>query len=333
MTVLGLDIGGANIKAANAEGWACSLPFPLWKQPEQLTARLQRLLAEAPACERVAVTMTGELADCFATRAEGVRRIIVAVMEAVADRPVVVWTTSGRFLPPAAAIESVLAVSAANWHALATWLARQWPRESGLLVDIGSTTTDIIPFRQGEVCARGSTDFSRLQNQELVYTGVRRTPLCAVSSHIQVRGYSTPVAAEWFATTVDIHLWRGLLTEDPDDRDTADGRPCLKSAAAARLARMVCSDEGELNPGDVDEIAAEFAAAQLSQIRTAVESVLARQEQVPDRLIVSGSGEFLARQVAGQLPQLATVPRSSMSDLWGSEVATSACAFAVACLS
>ncbi len=42
----------------------------------------------------------------------------------------------------------------------AGWLARRLG--DGLLVDIGSTTTDIVPFLRSEVAARGSADAERL---------------------------------------------------------------------------------------------------------------------------------------------------------------------------
>ena len=46
--ILGLDIGGANLKAAtpNPGGRAASVPFPLWKQPDRLPAALAELVAQ-----------------------------------------------------------------------------------------------------------------------------------------------------------------------------------------------------------------------------------------------------------------------------------------------
>src|SRR5438046_1175169 len=72
MSVLGLDIGGANLKAVHADGSARTVRFPLWKQPADLPAALSALLASMPHSTRLAVTMTGELCDCFATKREGV---------------------------------------------------------------------------------------------------------------------------------------------------------------------------------------------------------------------------------------------------------------------
>ncbi len=81
MTWLGLDIGGANLKAADGRGWAHSVPFALWRNPQGLIGALAALVETAPAAERLAVTMTGELCDCFRSKAEGVRHILAAVVQ------------------------------------------------------------------------------------------------------------------------------------------------------------------------------------------------------------------------------------------------------------
>ena len=48
MNMLGLDIGGANLKLADGLGYAQSIPFPLWQQPEQLPSALAQMLTQAP---------------------------------------------------------------------------------------------------------------------------------------------------------------------------------------------------------------------------------------------------------------------------------------------
>src|SRR5262245_58955102 len=139
---LGIDIGGANLKAATAQGEARNRPFPLWKDPQRLPDALRGLLADVPAAERLAVTMTGELCDCYATKREGVAAILDAVEAAAAGRRVLVWQTDGRFVSPAEARKAALLAAAANWHALATFVGRFAPRGPALLLDVGSTTTD-----------------------------------------------------------------------------------------------------------------------------------------------------------------------------------------------
>ncbi len=245
MLTVGLDIGGANLKAATNDGDAIDRPFPLWKQPERLSSELRSLLAEFPQPDLVAVTMTGELADCFSSKAEGVRSIIRAVESATA-RPVRFWSTGGEFLDAESAASVPRLVAASNWHALATFCGRIVPEDEAVLIDIGSTTTDVIRLRNGTVCSEGMTDLERLTAGELVYTGVSRTPLCAFGPSVLVDGEPLPLAAELFATTLDVCLLLGHLPEDPSDSNTADGRPAIRANALARLARMLCADPDEV---------------------------------------------------------------------------------------
>src|SRR6516225_11821769 len=89
--VLGLDVGGANLKAAHSGGAARSRPFALWNMPAGLTDALRELLCGWQPYDLLAVTMTGELCDCFATKREGVRAILDAVSAAAGLAPLRVW--------------------------------------------------------------------------------------------------------------------------------------------------------------------------------------------------------------------------------------------------
>src|SRR5438552_12194660 len=100
--------------------------------------------------------------------------------------------------------------AAANWLALAAYAGRFAPTGTALLVDVGSTTTDLVPLLGGAPVPCGNTDAERLLHRELVYTGVRRTPLCALLGETG--------AAELFATTLDAYLLLEELPEDVTDR-------------------------------------------------------------------------------------------------------------------
>ncbi len=127
MRVVGLDIGGANLKAADVEGVALTRPFAVWKAPQNLAAEISRLLASFATPDAIALTMTAELADCYRTKREGVAAVINAVEQAAGPIPVHVWQTNGRFVTPNEARESYTLVAAANWHALATFVGRLAP--------------------------------------------------------------------------------------------------------------------------------------------------------------------------------------------------------------
>src|SRR5205085_469250 len=102
-------------------------------------------------------------------------------------------------------------VAAANWMASATLVARTVP--DALFIDVGSTTTDIIPIAGGEVAAAGRTDPARLRSGELVYTGCLRTPVCAIVRSVPQSGGRTRVASERFAIAADVYRWLGSIAD------------------------------------------------------------------------------------------------------------------------
>ena len=330
MTWLGLDIGGANLKAADGLGWARSVPFPLWRDPNGLAGALVALIESAPAAERLAVTMTGELCDAFRTRAEGVRAILTAVKHAADDREVAVYIVSGRFVRIGEARETPELAAASNWHALAKFACRYVNGECGLLIDVGSTTTDIVPLINGQPRPAALNDTDRLLAGELLYTGVGRTPVCAITRYLPWRGAQCPVAAEHFATAADAYVVLGQMPEQPTADGTADGRPLTKEFSRERLARMICADPPSFGDDDACRSATAIRQAQADAVRAAVSRIAAALPQPPVWLIVSGAGEFLATE-AGQhvLPRACVV---SLADRLNRQASEAAPAHALAVL-
>jgi probable H4MPT-linked C1 transfer pathway protein len=294
MNWLALDIGGANIKVADGLGYARSYTFHLWKDSANLAGMLRTILAESPAADHLAVTMTGELADCFASKWEGVQFILEAVGCGSDHRHTLVYLVDGRLVSPAAALQSPHLAAASNWRALAQFAGRFAPLGTALLVDVGSTTCDVIPLVDGRPAAQGQTDTQRLIAGELVYTGVERSPVCAVVSEAPYRGHKCGVAQELFATMLDVYLVLEKLPEDPDSRYTADGRPATKHAAVARLGRMLAADATEFDESDAKALAVAAAGAQTAHVAAAIRRVVAAMSDQPQHAILSGHGDFLA---------------------------------------
>jgi probable H4MPT-linked C1 transfer pathway protein len=328
--LLALDIGGANLKVADGRGWAASRLFALWREPQRLAAELAALLATAPHAETIVATMTGELCDCFATKAEGVAFIVDALCQAASARRVNLYSTSGLFLSLAEAKAQPRQVAAANWHALARFAARQANGAPGMLIDVGSTTTDLVPFAGGQPVPQGATDMQRLAASELVYTGVKRSPACAVVRELVWRGRRCRVAQELFATAWDAYLVLGDLPEEPGSRHTADGRPATRACAAARLARLHCADETEFTDCDAIAAAWQIAQAQERDIESAARAVLARMPRPPEVVVLAGEGEFLAWRVANHLQMAARC--TSLAERLGPQVSQAAAAHALAVL-
>jgi hypothetical protein len=325
---LALDVGGANIKAAHGAGKARTLPFELWKRPDELGRVLAALAATFPPCDRVALTMTAELCDCYPTKQVGVNAVLDAVEDAFLGRPIEVWGVDGRFHHIAAIRQQPTLAAAANWLALATLAARLVPEGPGLLIDIGTTTTDLIPLAGGQAAARGRTDTDRLQNGELVYAGVRRTPICALATELPHRGVPTGLAAELFASTLDVYLTLGEIPPDPKDLSTADGRPATPDASRDRLARMIGTDRDCFTADDA--LAFAHAADDALLARLAAKSDQACRATVgrPRSAVVAGSGEFLARRLAQRVIE----PGGTiigLNEAWGTVASSAGCAYAL----
>jgi probable H4MPT-linked C1 transfer pathway protein len=324
LAVLGLDIGGANLKAAHSTGVARSQPFALWKSPAALPDALRELLRDWPPYDLLAVTMTGELCDCFATKREGVRAILDAVSAVAGATPVRVWLADGRLVDPAAARSEPLLAAAANWLALATFTGRFAPRGPALLIDVGSTTTDIVPLLDGKPVPRGRTDSERMRHCELAYTGVIRTPLCAI---LAGRG-----AAEFFATTRDVYLMLGRLPEDPSDCDTADGRPATRACAEARIARMICADLETSTPDERRKLAEHALLRQVTHVGGCIEQVAGTLPGLPATIILSGVGDFLTELALSHQQTIPPCPVVHLRRELGAEVSRAAPAYALAML-
>ena len=302
--VLGWDIGGVNTKVAHVADAqllaARAAPYELQRDPAALVPLLGRLAQDLGAGPAVAhaVTMTAELSQLFRTKREGVGFVLDAVAAAFPDACVRVWGVDGRWRTPAEARREPLAVAAANWAATAHVVGRS--SSDCLLVDVGSTTTDIIPIRHGVPATCGQTDVERLREGELVYTGALRTPVEAIAVTVPVRGRSTGMSAEGFALAGDVHVWRGELEPADYSVPTPDGRPTSREFAGERLARVVCADREMLDETDIGVIADALWDAQVTRIAAGLERVRARPPRLA-RAVVTGLGEFLAAAAARRI--------------------------------
>ncbi|HEX5619501.1 MAG TPA: hydantoinase/oxoprolinase family protein [Solirubrobacteraceae bacterium] len=296
-----MDIGGANTKAARLHGASLrtvSRPFEVWRDRDALAGMLREVAAEAGEADAVAITMTAELSDAFRTKREGVAFVLAAAEEALGDRPLSVLTTSGELVSMGEARARPGDVAAANW--MATALAVADAHADALLIDVGSTTADIVPVTAGRVVATADNDLERLQAGELVYTGALRTNLAAIAPRVPVPGGWCPVASESFAISADVHVVLGHLTEDAYDCPTPDGRPPTPAFARERIARLVCADVEQLAEDEIDAIAAFLHGEQVRQIEEAARRV--QGPLPPDAPVVAvGSGAFLGRAVAARL--------------------------------
>jgi len=316
MKIIGIDIGGANTKLASADGEIIELHYiPLWKDT-RLPEALEEI-AEEHDPDGVSVVMTGELADCFEDKDAGIRFIMESVENAF-DCDIRYVDSEGEFYDGSGDLRKL---AAANWAASANLIGN----EIGdcIFVDMGSTTSDIIPIKDGRHMA-GMSDFSRLVRSELVYFGVLRTNLAYLLDSLDMFAGKCRVSSELFATTADAYLVLDDISEDIYVCETADGAGKTRTDAMRRLARVVCADLAEISPDDVFRIAEQVKEKQITVLSEAISQVAEKNEL--DRIVSAGIGEFLIRDAAKRLG----FESISVAEKWGYEISKVFPAYAAA---
>ncbi len=301
--VIGWDIGGAHLKAARVNGDGrvsdiVQLPCPLWQGLQHLQSGIGRIRQRFEDTGVVhAVTMTGELVDLFSDRADGVRSILKLLQEALGARALLVYAGRRGFWDVERAVLEPEGVASANWLASVEWA--ESVLDTGALLDIGSTTTDIVPFSEGRAAAVGNDDFQRLCSGALVYTGVVRTPVFALARQVPFEGKWLPMMAEQFAHAADVYRLTGQLPGDADQHPCADNGAKTVEASARRLARMLGRDAASAAADQWLALAHFLADAQATEIARSCRTMLSRLPCTsPITWVGAGVGRFLARVVA-----------------------------------
>ena len=321
LVTVGWDVGGVQVKAARVESGAGGTdavrtavrPFEVWRGRERLPAVLIEVAGELaldPGTP-LALTMTAELSDTFRSKREGVLFVMDGIGEAFPQNPVSVLDSRGEFVALPRARSRPLDFAATNWIASALFAASRV--DDCILVDVGSTTTDIVPIKGGRLACEGRTDLTRLSAGELVYTGVLRTNPNTLTASVPVRGRPCRVAAEYFTVMADAYVLLGRLAAADYTCPTPDGRDASPAACAERLARLVCADREMLGEPEIVKIARYLVECQLRVVSEGLLQVVSRGDEAA--VAPAGVGAFLAAEVAGRLG-LAVLPAGS---IWGDE--------------
>ncbi len=303
VTVVGWDIGGAHLKAARAEDGrlvaAVQVAAPLRFGLERLALAFTEVKARLGAADHHVITMTGELADTFASRAEGVARLTAAARQALGSA-LRIYAGRAGFVAPEDVGNHIVDIASANWFASASLVGKAV--DSALFLDMGSTTTDVIPIVGGAVAAHGYSDAERLACGELVYSGLVRSFLMATTAQAPLAGNWTELIRENFANMADVHRILGSLPEGADQMATPDGRAKTVAASRARLARMVGRDAEDADAAAWTALAQWFAEAQIRAVTDGASLVLSRGQFAADApVVVAGAGAAVLREVARRL--------------------------------
>ena len=335
--IIGWDIGGAHLKVAMMDSSGKILAVIqqsclLWKGLNELGVAIDAVMESIPEQPILhAVTMTGELVDVFPCRQQGVSAIVDYIAHRFGQESITLFAGNKGFIAPEQLSQDTANdIASANWLASATVVAKTI--KTGLFVDIGSTTTDIIVCRDATVQMRGTTDFERLTVEEMVYTGIIRTPVMSISPEVDFNGHRVGVMAEYFATMADVYRLTGELNESHDQMAAADNGEKTEACSGKRLARMIGCDYQASEHEQWRQLAKNIRSMQLSRLQKACERQLSRGLIDSKACLVgAGIGRVLVKELANRLDY----PYIDFEDLFNSsaidsEMSIADCAPAVA---
>ena len=305
MKIAGFDIGGANTDLAiiDFEGdeiKSMEVDFaylPMWSNNDDLSRVLIELIEKiCPVSEidAVGISMTAELVDAYDTKKEGVLDVVKKCEETFGC-PIAYVGIDGM-LSKEEIMETPLKAAAANW--IATVQIATLISDNCIFIDTGSTTTDIIPIKDGKECAIGKSDFERSATGELVYTGTLRTNLASFLDKVELNGKEYRIASELFAQTADVYTVLDLIKPEDYVCDTFDGDGKSKVECAQRIARVVCADLDMLSMDDIVELSKFIHKKQIEQIADGLKQVVETQNL--DLIVVTGLGKDILDKPAAE---------------------------------
>ena len=294
MKIAGFDIGGANTDIALVDFDESGniirvetdfIYLPMWIKKDKLKEALKDLLGSSvDEVDAVGVSMTAELVDAYKTKKEGVLDIAKKSVDSFSV-PVGFVGLDG-IMDISKVFEEPTKVAAANWIATAPLASKIQP--NCILIDIGSTTTDIIPIKNGKECAKGRSDLERLKTGELIYSGTLRTNVAALVEKVPLDGTMVRIASELFAVTADIQIILGNISKEEYTCDTMDGSGKSIDDCMRRISRVICGDMDALKPDEIKAIANYIHSEQVKKISEALLEVSKRNNI--SKVVTTGLG-------------------------------------------
>ena len=301
----GWDIGGAHLKVCRIRNTndkdiirAVQIKCKLWKGLNHLSQAIKEVEKNWSFNDndRHFFTMTGEMVDYFPSRNNGVKNIL-KILKTIFGYTVKCYSQDSTFIKPSSR-NSYRAVASSNWHATANFVSTHI--DEGILVDIGSTTTDLIPIKDGAVITEKITsDDKRLKNGELVYLGITRTSISSIKPTLRFLNCSYNVMRESFANTADVFRITNELEPENDLYPTCDTKEKTLLASERRLARVIGMDRENATSKEWRVFANHIKTIIIKELIKNIKKVTKRFNlSGHSPLIITGSGAFLAKQLS-----------------------------------
>lgn len=306
--IVGWDIGGVHTKicvlSTSKKIHAIQqIALPIWKDMHQLTTCFCQIKKQfCVGTANHAITMTAELSDVFENRLVGVEKISSIWRDSFPQAIGYMYSHNGDFVKLTEIKNHWTSIASANWHASAMYLSTKVP--NALLVDIGSTTTDIVPWQNHRLLNIGNDDASRLEQQELLYLGAVRTPIMAITDHVPFKGNWRVIMNERFAEIADVYRVCEQLLPAFDIGETADNRSIDPYSSIKRIARLLGEDIENRAVWIKDKpswkhLIAFIKNKHINKIAAGIVRQLSRNElNKINTLVGAGIGSFLVKEIA-----------------------------------
>ncbi len=321
--ILGLDIGGANTKAALLQiendninkSFSYIEYFPFWEKTlNDIPAMFKRVVEKLIMRENlplgdvhfISISITAELSDAFQTKREGILTILNA-LEQIFDKEKMFFINNRNEFSGFDQVKSdPISVAATNWVSTSLFLGKFVPK--CILIDAGSTTIDVIPILNSVPVSRGKNDVERLMNRELIYTGGLRATIPSITHFLPYKDKMVRISFEKFALVSDVHRILNNISETEYINDTADNRSKTLNDCYARLARMICMDLESISTKELDIIAKYIYDKQIEMISIDIKEFMGNlNRQLPEFdqnsiFVITGlSAGFLIKEVLRKL--------------------------------
>ncbi len=326
---MGMDIGGANTKAATSDGsFVTSIHAPLWKNKAILYGVLYGIKKgmDETGIASVGAVMTGEICGCFETKGEGVSYIKKAVCNVFGD--VKFLDNHCLFKSSSDVDRDPVSFASTNWLASAKFIADEY--KDVIFVDIGSTTTDVIPIKNGRIKV-GRSDLERLKSGELICSGILRTNVSCLLDRINMNGGECKTSSEHFATTADAYLTIGCIKKEDFGCESLNrycypftGEERNRISAMRRLARVLCSDLEEIGEDGVVHIAEKVKEVQVNELTTSLRRISEKYRL--ENVVSAGIGDFIAEEAS----EAVCLDFSPLSSVYGKGISAVFPAYAIA---
>lgn len=313
MKILAYDIGGVYIKSAlieyidgnvkilSVKRNAFNFRIHAQNLKQALSVELASHISENE-FDGIAITITAETVGIFKTIREGVIRISEICENLFQQYDVGYVSTDGKLHPFCDVKVEPYNFASANWVATSE-LATEYIY-NGFIIDMGSTTTDIIPIKNGRIVPNGKTDFTRLISGELIYNGLLRTYIQCVVDKLPYKDKWINLASEIRCFTAHIYVYLGLIEEHKMLHPFSGKEMSVtKNNSKDAIARSVCADSELLTDEDIKIMAQYVLDTQIKCIGQSIKNIWEKKwNQDEDiKFIIVGSGECIVRMAIEEL--------------------------------